>query len=91
MIEPGARLDLQQSDFQPCSRNACKEQAVITLSCNYMGRRVSFVDLQMTAEPDHFHLCAEHLSRFRAPLGWQSEDLRSRGDFSIPESQKATA
>lgn len=48
-----------------------------TLNCNYMARRVSLEDLQMESEPDHFHLCAQHLKRFRPPLGWQIEDVRT--------------
>jgi hypothetical protein len=63
--------------FQACSRNACKSPALATLNCNYMARRVTLEDLQMDSEPDHFHLCAEHLKRFRPPLGWQVEDVRT--------------
>ena len=63
--------------FQACSRNACKSPALATLNCNYMARRVTLEDLQMESEPDHFHLCAEHLSRFRPPLGWLIEDERT--------------
>jgi hypothetical protein len=63
--------------FQACSRNACKSSALATLNCNYMARRVTLEDLQMDSEPDHFHLCAEHLKRFRPPLGWQVEDVRT--------------
>jgi hypothetical protein len=55
--------------FQACSRNACKSAALATLNCNYMARRVTL--------EDHFHLCAEHLKRFRPPLGWQIEDVRT--------------
>lgn len=69
---------LAPTEFQPCSRNACKSPAIATLSCNYMARRVSVVDLEPPGEPDHFHLCEEHLGRFRPPVGWQTEDLRTR-------------
>lgn len=64
-------------DFQACSRNACKSAATATLNCNYMARRVTLEDLQYDCEPDHFHLCVEHLKRFRPPLGWQVEDART--------------
>ncbi|MGQ0679202.1 MAG: DUF3499 family protein [Actinomycetota bacterium] len=70
------------SSFVPCSRNACREEAVITLSCNYMARRVSYVDLKSILEPDQFNLCAEHMRRFRPPVGWETEDLRSSGQAS---------
>ena len=63
--------------FQACSRNACKSAATATLNCNYMARRVTLEDLQMDSEPDHFHLCVDHLKRFRPPVGWQIEDART--------------
>ncbi|HEX2179953.1 MAG TPA: DUF3499 family protein [Actinomycetota bacterium] len=63
--------------FQACSRNACKSAATATLNCNYMARRVTLEDLQFESEPDHFHLCVDHLKRFRPPLGWQIEDVRT--------------
>jgi len=63
--------------FQACSRNACKSPATATLNCNYMARRVTLEDLQMESEPDHFHLCVDHLKRFRPPLGWQIENART--------------
>jgi hypothetical protein len=77
-------------DFHPCSRNACKSEAVATLSCNYMARRVSVVDLEPPGEPDHFHLCVEHLRRFRPPIGWESEDLRTRL-AAVPERSRVSA
>jgi hypothetical protein len=64
-------------EFKACSRNACKSAAVATLDCNYMARRVTLEDLQPDSEPDHFHLCVDHLKRFRPPLGWQIEDVRT--------------
>lgn len=63
--------------FQACSRNACKSPAKATLNCNYMARRVTLEDLQKDSEPDHFHLCVDHLNRFKPPLGWQIEDVRT--------------
>ncbi|HEX2052339.1 MAG TPA: DUF3499 family protein [Actinomycetota bacterium] len=78
--------------FQACSRNACKSPAIVTLNCNYMARRVTFEDLQMDSEPDHFHLCVEHLRRFRPPVGWQIEDARTSGPVEIAISPaRATA
>lgn len=79
--------------FQACSRNACKSPALATLNCNYMARRVTLEDLQMDSEPDHFHLCAEHMKRFRPPLGWQIEDVRSEsGPIEIViQPSRATA
>lgn len=82
MDEPEGQAEVQPSrdareDFQACSRNACGEPATATLNCNYLARRVTLEDLQPGTEPDHFHLCAAHLSRFRAPVGWQIEDSRS--------------
>ena len=64
--------------YQACSRNACRSAATVTLNCNYMARRVTLEDLQMDSEPDHFHLCVEHLKRFRPPVGWQIEDARTK-------------
>lgn len=80
-----------ETKFLACSRNACREEAVVTVSCNYMARRVSLVDLAPSAEPDHFHLCAEHMSRFRPPLGWETEDLRTPQQTSLAQTERATA
>ena len=78
------------ADYQPCSRNACKSPAVATLSCNYMARRVSVIDLEPAGEPDQFHLCAEHLGRFRPPMGWQAEDLRTKLR-TVPQPTRVSA
>lgn len=67
-----------EDDYQACSRNACKAPAVATLICNYMARRVALEDLRSEIEPDQFHLCTNHLRRFSPPLGWETEDLRSK-------------
>jgi hypothetical protein len=77
------------SDFHPCSRNACRSEAIATLECNYMARRVSVVDLEPPGEPDHFHLCAEHLRRFRPPVGWETQDLRTSA--TVPERSRVSA
>lgn len=81
-----------ESQFRACSRNACKAPASVTLYCNYMARRVSLEDVQADLEPDHFHLCAEHLRRFRPPLGWQIEDVRTSAPLEMKSrSQRARA
>lgn len=77
-IVPRMEAHEVEADYQACSRNACKAPAVATLICNYMARRVALEDLRSEIEPDQFHLCTNHLRRFSPPLGWQTEDLRSK-------------
>jgi uncharacterized protein DUF3499 len=77
-------------EFHACSRNACKSEAIATLSCDYRARRVALVDLEPSGEPDHFHLCAEHLSRFRPPVGWEIEDCRTTAD-AVREQARVSA
>lgn len=76
-------------DYQACSRNACKKPAVVTLICNYMARRVALEDLRSEIEPDQFHLCNDHLRRFTPPLGWETEDLRTKAvSLDIPAGSR---
>lgn len=76
-------------DYQACSRNACKAPAVATLVCNYMARRVALEDLRSEGEPDQFHLCTNHLRRFTPPLGWETEDLRTKAvSLDIPTGSR---
>lgn len=89
-IVPGMEQFTGPDDFHACSRNACKSEAIATLSCDYRGRRVSLVDLEPTGEPDHFHLCPEHLRRFRPPVGWETEDLRT-GIDPVQERTRVSA
>ncbi len=54
-----------------CSRTACPEGAVATLTYDYGNQQAIVGLLSREAEPHGYDLCAEHASRLTAPRGWE--------------------
>jgi hypothetical protein len=54
-----------------CSRVACTEEAVATLTYVYADSMAVLGPLSMTHEPHSYDLCARHAERLSAPKGWQ--------------------
>jgi len=68
-----------------CSRTACKEPAVFTLTYVYRDSTAVLGPLATYAEPHCYDLCAEHSERLTAPVGWELvrlpvEDVRPSTD-----------
>jgi hypothetical protein len=56
---------------RPCSKVACNEDAVATLTYVYADSMAVLGPLSMTAEPHCYDLCERHAETLKAPLGWQ--------------------
>ena len=57
--------------FRPCSRVACLEPAVATLTFDYGDSLAVLGPLAGRKEPHSFDLCSRHAERTTAPRGWQ--------------------
>lgn len=53
-----------------CSRTACADPAVATLTYVYSDSTAVLGPLAATAEPHNYDLCDRHASRLTAPRGW---------------------
>ncbi|MFT4110364.1 DUF3499 domain-containing protein [Propionicimonas sp.] len=67
-----------------CSRTACTEPAVATLTYVYADSTAVVGPLALRAEPGTYDLCREHSRRLSAPRGW--EVIRLPGDDSGPRA-----
>lgn len=56
---------------RPCSKIACSQPAVATLTYDYADSMAVLGPLSATAEPHCYDLCARHAERLSAPVGWQ--------------------
>ncbi|RNE59069.1 DUF3499 family protein [Cryobacterium tepidiphilum] len=56
--------------IRPCSRTACPEEAVATLTYVYADSMAVLGPLSLTQEPHAYDLCARHAERTSAPQGW---------------------
>lgn len=63
--------------IRQCSRSACKEAAVATLTYVYADSTAVLGPLAVYAEPHCYDLCAVHAERLTAPLGWEVVRLNS--------------
>ncbi|MDO5661989.1 MAG: DUF3499 domain-containing protein [Brachybacterium sp.] len=54
-----------------CSRTACSEPAVSTLTYVYADATAVLGPLSATSEPHTYDLCGEHSARLTAPRGWR--------------------
>lgn len=54
-----------------CSRVACSEPAVATLTYVYSDSMAVLGPLSLAHEPHSYDLCARHSERLSAPQGWQ--------------------
>ena len=56
---------------RPCSRVACGEDAVATLTYDYADAMAVLGPLSIRREPHSYDLCERHSERLSAPQGWQ--------------------
>lgn len=59
------------SSLRRCSRSACAQSAVATLTYVYSDSTAVLGPLAMYAEPHTYDLCAPHAERMTAPRGWE--------------------
>ncbi len=59
------------SPVRRCSRTACAQPAVATLTYVYADRAAVVGPLAVHAEPHCYDLCDQHANRLTAPLGWE--------------------
>jgi hypothetical protein len=55
---------------RPCSKVACLEQAVATLTYVYADSMAVLGPLSRVAEPHSYDLCEKHADRLSVPQGW---------------------
>lgn len=67
------------SPVRRCSRTACSQPAVFTLTYVYADSTAVLGPLATYAEPHCYDLCAEHAERLTAPRGWEVVRLPSDG------------
>lgn len=68
-----------------CSRTACPERAVATLTYVYAESTAVLGPLATFAEPHTYDLCGEHAQRLTAPRGWDVVRLSERFE-DVPEA-----
>ena len=56
---------------RPCSKVACNQDAVSTLTYVYADSMAVLGPLSQKAEPHSYDLCATHAERMSVPQGWQ--------------------
>ena len=66
-----------------CSKTACRQPAVATLTYVYSDRAAVLGPLATYAEPHTYDLCAEHATRLTAPRGW--DVVRLSTDYPEPQ------
>ncbi|HEX6470166.1 MAG TPA: DUF3499 domain-containing protein [Streptosporangiaceae bacterium] len=59
------------SPVRICSRTACKEPAVFTLTYVYRDSTAVLGPLAAYVEPHCYDLCSGHAARLTAPMGWE--------------------
>ncbi|MBX6371723.1 MAG: DUF3499 domain-containing protein [Acidothermus sp.] len=59
------------SPLRRCSRAACGQPAVATLTYVYADSTAVLGPLATYAEPHAYDLCSRHSARLTAPLGWE--------------------
>lgn len=69
--------------MRQCSRSACSQPAVATLTYVYADSTVVLGPLATYAEPHTYDLCADHAQRLTAPRGW--DIVRLQIDMTPPE------
>nr|BFE86693.1 hypothetical protein GCM10020093_092940 [Planobispora longispora] len=67
------------SPVRRCSRTACSQPAVFTLTYVYADSTAVLGPLATYAEPHCYDLCAEHAERLTAPRGWEVVRLPTEG------------
>jgi hypothetical protein len=71
-----------------CSRPACKQPALYTLTYVYRDSTAVVGPLATASEPHSYDLCAGHAGRLTAPRGW--DVVRADGEFVRPVVDELT-
>lgn len=71
------------SVIRQCSRTACKEPAVATLTYVYADSTAVLGPLAVHAEPHSYDLCLEHATSLTVPRGW--DVVRLSGEYARPD------
>ncbi|MBD8060463.1 DUF3499 domain-containing protein [Cellulomonas sp. JH27-2] len=67
-----------------CTRTACGNAAVATLTYVYADSTAVLGPLAQNAEPHSYDLCVEHASRLTAPRGWEVVRLTPEFEPAAP-------
>jgi hypothetical protein len=65
-----------------CSRSACPNAAVATLTYVYADSTAVVGPLSVSEEPHTYDLCEVHALRVTVPRGWDL--VRHEGDYTVP-------
>ncbi|MEC5150928.1 DUF3499 family protein [Cryobacterium sp. GrIS_2_6] len=68
--------------FRPCSRVACPDESVATLTFDYGDSMAVLGPLSIEREPHAFDLCDRHARLTSVPHGWQLIRLSTMGAMS---------
>ncbi|MDA0566178.1 DUF3499 domain-containing protein [Streptomonospora sp. S1-112] len=74
-----------------CSRTACRQPAVFTLTYVYADSTAVLGPLAAYAEPHCYDLCAMHAERLTAPRGWEVVRLPADSSGGGPGSDDLEA
>jgi hypothetical protein len=58
-------------DGRTCSKVACQDDAISTLTYDYADAMAVLGPLAIRHEPGTYDLCERHAERLSAPQGWQ--------------------
>lgn len=70
--------------LRQCTRSACREAAVATLTYVYADSTAVLGPLATFAEPHCYDLCAKHSERLTAPRGWDVINLARPDKPPVP-------
>jgi hypothetical protein len=79
------------SPVRRCSRSACQNRAIATLTYVYADSTAVLGPLATYAEPHSYDLCSEHADRLVAPRGWEVIRLASDPSALEPTSDDLEA
>jgi hypothetical protein len=79
------------SPMRRCSRTACNQPAVVTLTYVYADSTAVLGPLATYAEPHCYDLCTRHGERLTAPRGWEIVRLAPDPDLLGPSQDDLLA
>lgn len=74
-----------------CSRSACVQPAVATLTYDYKDSTAVLGPLSTSAEPHAYDLCEAHAERLTVPRGWQVVRLVTEFEPALPSPDDLAA
>ncbi|MFJ3957635.1 DUF3499 domain-containing protein [Arthrobacter sp. NPDC090010] len=76
-----------------CSRSACREAAVATLTYVYADSTAVLGPLAVYPEPHSYDLCVQHAERLTVPRGWEVLRIALPADVVVarPEGDELSA